>query len=169
MLGLAEQAFALAVHEPQPAIAIISTSNGVNLADGLDGLSGGTLVFAWLSYMVVALLNAGASAVNVNIVSGDQSLFTRDISIGGNAYTEAIGTVYEYNYFAPPISGSNGDNGRNKSEATGGAQAESADTKGPAPTTPMVLIPRKVARTPTAFSNRAFENVDSLCFTRASQ
>jgi type IV pilus assembly protein PilM len=39
---------------------------------------------------VVALLNAGASGININIVSGDQSLFTRDISIGGNAYTEAV-------------------------------------------------------------------------------
>ena len=39
---------------------------------------------------VVALLNAGASATNVNIVSNGQSLFTRDISLGGNAYTEAI-------------------------------------------------------------------------------
>jgi type IV pilus assembly protein PilM len=39
---------------------------------------------------VVVLLNAGASAININILSGDQSLFTRDISIGGNAYTEAI-------------------------------------------------------------------------------
>jgi type IV pilus assembly protein PilM len=39
---------------------------------------------------VVVLLNAGASAININIVSGDQSLFTRDISIGGNAYTEAL-------------------------------------------------------------------------------
>ena len=39
---------------------------------------------------VVALLNAGASAVNINIVGGDQSLFTRDISLGGNAYTEAV-------------------------------------------------------------------------------
>jgi type IV pilus assembly protein PilM len=39
---------------------------------------------------VIVLLNAGASAINVNIVSGDQSLFTRDISIGGNAYTEAV-------------------------------------------------------------------------------
>ena len=38
---------------------------------------------------VTVLLNAGASAINVNIVRGDQSLFTRDISIGGNAYTEA--------------------------------------------------------------------------------
>ena len=39
---------------------------------------------------VVVLLNAGASAVNINIVTGDQSVFTRDISIGGNAYTEAV-------------------------------------------------------------------------------
>ena len=39
---------------------------------------------------VVALLNVGASGVNINIVSGEQSLFTRDISIGGNAFTEAI-------------------------------------------------------------------------------
>jgi type IV pilus assembly protein PilM len=39
---------------------------------------------------VIVLLNAGASAININILSGDQSLFTRDISIGGNAYTEAV-------------------------------------------------------------------------------
>jgi type IV pilus assembly protein PilM len=39
---------------------------------------------------VVVLLNAGASAININIVSGGQSLFTRDVSLGGNAYTEAI-------------------------------------------------------------------------------
>src|SRR5260221_3603237 len=34
--------------------AIISTSNGVNLIDGLDGLSGGTLVFAFLSLSFIA-------------------------------------------------------------------------------------------------------------------
>ncbi len=39
---------------------------------------------------VVALLNAGASSININIVQGDQSVFTRDISVGGNAYTEAV-------------------------------------------------------------------------------
>ncbi len=39
---------------------------------------------------VIVLLNAGASAININIVSGGQSAFTRDISIGGNAYTEAV-------------------------------------------------------------------------------
>jgi type IV pilus assembly protein PilM len=39
---------------------------------------------------VVVLLNAGASAINVNIMHGDQSVFTRDVSIGGNAYTEAL-------------------------------------------------------------------------------
>ena len=40
--------------------------------------------------LVVALVNFGASAVNINILSGGQSLFTRDISIGGNAYTDAL-------------------------------------------------------------------------------
>jgi len=39
---------------------------------------------------IVALLNAGASATNINILNGDQSVFTRDISMGGNAYTEAL-------------------------------------------------------------------------------
>jgi len=39
---------------------------------------------------VVVLLNAGASATNINILQGDQSVFTRDISMGGNAYTEAL-------------------------------------------------------------------------------
>jgi type IV pilus assembly protein PilM len=39
---------------------------------------------------VVVLLNAGASAININILTGDTSVFTRDISMGGNAYTEAV-------------------------------------------------------------------------------
>ena len=39
---------------------------------------------------VIVLVNAGASAININIVEGGQSRFTRDISIGGNAYTEAL-------------------------------------------------------------------------------
>lgn len=32
-----------------------------------------------------------------------------------NAYTEGIGTIYEYNYFAPPVNGSNGDNIKERS------------------------------------------------------
>jgi type IV pilus assembly protein PilM len=39
---------------------------------------------------IIALVNAGASATNVNVIAGQQSLFTRDISIGGNAFTEAL-------------------------------------------------------------------------------
>ena len=39
---------------------------------------------------IVVLLNAGASAINVNIVQDGQSVFTRDISMGGNSYTAAI-------------------------------------------------------------------------------
>ncbi|MBI2323532.1 MAG: phospho-N-acetylmuramoyl-pentapeptide-transferase [Chloroflexi bacterium] len=37
------------------AIAIIGTSNGVNLTDGLDGLAGGTVVFAFLSFAFIAI------------------------------------------------------------------------------------------------------------------
>jgi type IV pilus assembly protein PilM len=36
------------------------------------------------------LINIGASVMNINIVRGGVSLFTRDIPIGGNRYTEAI-------------------------------------------------------------------------------
>src|SRR5439155_19498474 len=39
---------------------------------------------------IVVLLNAGASAININILQGEQSVFRRDISMGGNAYTEAV-------------------------------------------------------------------------------
>lgn len=39
---------------------------------------------------VVALVNAGASAININLVSGGTSLFTRDVSLGGNSFTEAV-------------------------------------------------------------------------------
>jgi phospho-N-acetylmuramoyl-pentapeptide-transferase len=38
------------------AFAIVSTSNGVNFTDGLDGLAGGTLIFAFVAYMIIALL-----------------------------------------------------------------------------------------------------------------
>lgn len=36
------------------------------------------------------LVNIGASVMNVNIVKGGTSLFTRDIPLGGNRYTEAV-------------------------------------------------------------------------------
>jgi type IV pilus assembly protein PilM len=39
---------------------------------------------------VIAILNAGASAININILTGSQSVFTRDVSMGGNAFTEAV-------------------------------------------------------------------------------
>lgn len=37
-----------------------------------------------------ALVNLGASVMNVNVIRGGVSLFTRDIPLGGNRYTEAI-------------------------------------------------------------------------------
>ncbi len=39
---------------------------------------------------VAALLNIGASVMNINIVRGWTPLFTRDVSVGGNQYTDAL-------------------------------------------------------------------------------
>jgi type IV pilus assembly protein PilM len=39
---------------------------------------------------VVTLLNIGASTMNVNIVKGNRSLFTRDITVGGSQFTDVL-------------------------------------------------------------------------------
>ncbi|MFZ2494011.1 MAG: type IV pilus assembly protein PilM [Thermoanaerobaculia bacterium] len=39
---------------------------------------------------VLALVNVGASVTNVNVLSGSNSMFWRDITFGGNQYTDAI-------------------------------------------------------------------------------
>ena len=39
------------------AFAIVAASNGVNITDGLDGLAGGTLIFAFVAFMLIAILN----------------------------------------------------------------------------------------------------------------
>lgn len=38
----------------------------------------------------VALLNIGAATMNINILRGTQSLFTRDVTIGGNQFTDVL-------------------------------------------------------------------------------
>lgn len=47
----------------------------------------------------VALLNVGASTMNINILKGVRSVFTRDVSVGGNQYTallqKELGLTYE--------------------------------------------------------------------------
>jgi len=39
---------------------------------------------------VVTLLNIGASTMNINIVKGGRSLFTRDITVGGSQFTDVL-------------------------------------------------------------------------------
>lgn len=39
---------------------------------------------------VHALVNVGAGVMNINVVKGESSLFTRDVQMGGNQYTEEI-------------------------------------------------------------------------------
>jgi phospho-N-acetylmuramoyl-pentapeptide-transferase len=47
------------------AFAIIATSNGVNITDGLDGLAGGTLIFAFVGYMIIAALQTNPLQPNL--------------------------------------------------------------------------------------------------------
>ncbi len=51
------------------AFAIVATCNGVNLTDGLDGLAGGTLIFAFVAYMIIALANAPFVQPNLAVLS----------------------------------------------------------------------------------------------------
>ena len=39
---------------------------------------------------MTALVNVGASVMNVNIVKGNTSVFTRDVAVGGHRYAEAL-------------------------------------------------------------------------------
>jgi len=39
---------------------------------------------------VLALINIGASVMNINVIKDGTSLFTRDVQVGGNLYTEEI-------------------------------------------------------------------------------
>lgn len=47
---------------------------------------------------VVTLLNIGASTMNVNIVKGTRSLFTRDITVGGSQFTDVLQRSLGLNY-----------------------------------------------------------------------
>jgi type IV pilus assembly protein PilM len=46
----------------------------------------------------VALLNIGASVMNIIIVRGGVPLFTRDVSVGGNQYTDALQKDLDLSY-----------------------------------------------------------------------
>lgn len=47
---------------------------------------------------VVALVNVGASTTNINIIKDGISIFTRDISVGGSQFTEAIQKQLQLSY-----------------------------------------------------------------------
>lgn len=46
----------------------------------------------------VALLNIGASVMNINIVRAGVPMFTRDVSVGGNQYTDALQKELELSF-----------------------------------------------------------------------
>jgi phospho-N-acetylmuramoyl-pentapeptide-transferase len=50
------------------AFAIVATSNGVNISDGLDGLSGGLLIFAFVGYMAIAVAGSPLPQPNLAVL-----------------------------------------------------------------------------------------------------
>lgn len=78
---VAEYAAAVAGAGCEPLVVDVAAFALQNACARQGGFDGGGLV---------ALLNAGASTINVNIVRGGRSVFTRDIASGGNAATAAI-------------------------------------------------------------------------------
>ncbi len=63
---------------------------GVMDVDGFAVQNAWELNYEGAPDQVVALVNIGASIMNINIVRDDTSLFTRDVQMGGNLYTEEI-------------------------------------------------------------------------------
>jgi type IV pilus assembly protein PilM len=66
---------------------------------------------------VIALLNIGASIMNINIIKGPTSIFNRDIAVGGNQYTDAIQKEMNLSFDqaealkrGQPVDGASGDN-----------------------------------------------------------
>ena len=49
------------------AFIIVGSSNAVNLTDGLDGLAGGVLVFSFVAYLLIALVDAPGKGSQPNL------------------------------------------------------------------------------------------------------
>ena len=59
---------AVKVNDATVTQADIAAANGVNITDGLDGLSGGTLAIAFVAYMLIALLNFPLAQPNLALL-----------------------------------------------------------------------------------------------------
>src|SRR5206468_5651967 len=46
----------------------------------------------------VALLDIGSSVMTINIISGNDFLFTRDVGVGGHQYTDFIQKEFNLNF-----------------------------------------------------------------------
>ncbi len=68
IIGPATWSWASLIFIVVAVMAIVGASNGVNLTDGLDGLAGGTLVFAFISFLIIALLNQPVVQPNLALV-----------------------------------------------------------------------------------------------------
>jgi len=96
----------------------------------------------------VVLVNVGASVININVVSNSVSAFTRDISMGGNAYTDEIQKQLNVSY----------DEAEALKVGGGGAEADS-------------VVPQEVERVMTqvseTLSNEIQRSLDFFAATSA--
>src|SRR5918994_928855 len=51
------------------AFVIVGTSNAVNLTDGLDGLAGGVLIFSFVAYLLIALVDVPGRGSQPNLAT----------------------------------------------------------------------------------------------------
>jgi type IV pilus assembly protein PilM len=72
----------------------------------------------------VVLINAGASVVNINIIANGVTVFTRDVTIGGNQFTEEIQKQLNVSYEEAEAEDRRKPRGRGRRRAAGrGARA----------------------------------------------
>ncbi len=80
---------------------------------------------------IIALLNIGASVMNINILKDGMSIFTRDITVGGNRYTEALQREFGLSYEeAEKVKRGEGVEGHDKEQISGVMSAVTEDIVG---------------------------------------
>lgn len=65
---------------------------------------------------VIAIVNVGASTINIVITKGGQYVFSRDVSVGGNLYTEEIQKELSVSYEEAELLKKGGSSGKDTEE-----------------------------------------------------
>jgi type IV pilus assembly protein PilM len=82
----------------------VNVLSEAGMTPGVIDVAGFAVANAWAANAdtapdeVIAVANIGAQSTNINVLAGGIPAFTRDISIGGNAYTEEIQKVLSISF-----------------------------------------------------------------------